>query len=129
MKYFIYFLIRGGRVVYIGQTQHPRSRISNHKSDKEFDSHRLIECAFDKLNHYESRWINRFKPEYNKNAPYVPVNRKIHTMNKEKSMRLFMSAEQFSFIDNRSQSLGISKTEYILSLIPIETLILEDCKK
>lgn len=61
----VYFLLRGNKIVYIGQTSRFPNRISCH-TDKNFDSYRFIECSWENSLKYESRWIKRFKPEYNK---------------------------------------------------------------
>lgn len=65
-KFAIYFLIRGGAVVYVGQSYRVDTRISIHKRTKKFDSVRIIQCPADRLNYYENRWILRFKPQYNR---------------------------------------------------------------
>lgn len=62
----IYFLIDSGMVVYIGQTINIKTRLLEHRKNKQFDNHRVIYCSFNKLNFYEERWINKFKPKYNK---------------------------------------------------------------
>lgn len=61
----VYFLLRSGRVVYIGQTINLRKRLPKHYK-KRYDAVRWILCPKELLLHYESRWINRFKPKYNK---------------------------------------------------------------
>jgi hypothetical protein len=66
MKTGIYFLLRSGCVVYIGQTARYPKRILGHNK-KEYDAVRFIECCENLLTSYEQRWINRFKPEYNLN--------------------------------------------------------------
>lgn len=62
----IYFLMVGKNVLYIGQTCDLFSRINAHlQSGKPFVKVRFIPCRADMLNHYEKRWILRFKPFYN----------------------------------------------------------------
>lgn len=62
----IYFLMVGKNIVYIGQTRDLFSRINAHlQSEKPFVKIRFIPCRVDLLNHYEKRWILRFKPFYN----------------------------------------------------------------
>lgn len=62
----IYFLLKDGIVVYVGQSTNVERRLISHKwTDKQYDSCRVISCANDLLLYYEKRWIKRFKPIYN----------------------------------------------------------------
>jgi hypothetical protein len=62
----VYFLVKDGIVVYVGQSTNVEKRLINHKhSEKQFDSFRVISCAENLLLYYERRWIKRFKPIYN----------------------------------------------------------------
>lgn len=60
----VYFLIRENKVVYIGASVNVLPRIASHVN-KDFDFIRIIQCAPSVLEHYERRWIVRFKPAYN----------------------------------------------------------------
>lgn len=62
----IYFLLKDGIVVYVGQSTNVERRLISHKwTEKQYDSYRVINCANDLLLYYEKRWIKRFKPIYN----------------------------------------------------------------
>lgn len=67
----IYFLFLNGELVYIGKTINLQTRLVTHLRDKVFDSYRYIECPQDRLNHYELRWIKRFKPPLNMYVAHV----------------------------------------------------------
>lgn len=65
MKYKLYFLLKDGVIVYIGQTKSLQVRMPSHK-EKEFDRLRWIDCDTREIVlMYEKRWIRRFKPKYN----------------------------------------------------------------
>lgn len=61
----VYFLIKKGKVIYIGQTKNFNQRIKGH-SNKKYDSYRFVACDVNVLLDYESRWIKKFKPKLNK---------------------------------------------------------------
>lgn len=59
----IYFLIRKGKIVYIGQSIHVFERIKAQKSlGAVFDDVRVIPCREEDLSKYEKRWIMKFLP-------------------------------------------------------------------
>lgn len=62
---YVYFLIRGKTIVYIGQSKSIRFRIHSHNCYIKYDKIRLIKCLPEKLTYYERRWIARFQPKYN----------------------------------------------------------------
>lgn len=68
MTYFIYFLLHNNKIVYIGQSGDIHGRVISHRRNKVFDSIRSIECHIKNLNFYEKRWIDKFKPKYNKTS-------------------------------------------------------------
>ena len=76
----IYFLIYMKVIVYIGETATEfGKRIYQHKKDKKFDD---VKCISSKKlsflkneyfrKYYELRWINKFKPKYNKEKTKAP---------------------------------------------------------
>ena len=76
----IYFLIYMKIIVYIGETATEfGKRIYQHKKDKKFDE---VKCISSKKlsflkneyfrKYYELRWINKYKPKYNKEKPKAP---------------------------------------------------------
>ena len=66
----VYFLIKKGEVVYVGQSKQFYSRLMQHvhDDDKEFDSYTFIVCDPEEVNALERNYIKRFKPRYNKTA-------------------------------------------------------------
>lgn len=71
-KYFIYFLLRGNEVVYVGQTTAGLSRPFSHQ-DKEYDLIKVLPCSPDELDEKEDYYINKYKPIYNKMRNYNVV--------------------------------------------------------
>lgn len=61
----VYFLIRDGRVVYVGQSVNIHSRIATHIKDKEFDSFSFIPFPRWELDVAESLYIHALRPEIN----------------------------------------------------------------
>ena len=63
----VYFLIRDGDVVYVGQSVNVLDRISKHRREgKVFDSFAFMECQASHLDRYEQMYIEAFVPELNK---------------------------------------------------------------
>lgn len=60
----VYFLVKGDRVVYVGQSIHIQMRVREHSKDKDFDSFSFIRCEKKKLNVLESLYIHALRPEY-----------------------------------------------------------------
>jgi len=69
-RFYLYFLFKGSKLVYLGRTEDIQSRITAHKSGlwlKNWFTHfRIIECkSYSKLCKYEKRLISLFEPKYN----------------------------------------------------------------
>ena len=63
----VYILIKREQIVYIGSTNNPKSRLSCHKRDKQFDYFSLIQCgSMGEAQTLEKLLISKFKPCYNK---------------------------------------------------------------
>jgi len=60
----VYFLLQDSKVVYIGQTKNIKQRLVNHYVY--FDSYRFMPCDINRMNEYETRWLKRFRPQFNK---------------------------------------------------------------
>ena len=58
----VYFLIKGDRVVYVGQSVNIFARISSHVQSKDFDSYAYVSCPIDKLDILESLYIHTLSP-------------------------------------------------------------------
>lgn len=69
-KSFIYFLLQGDEVVYVGQTRKGLSRPFTH-DDKIYDNIKILFCDKDNLNMLEAEFIVKYEPIYNK---VLPVN-------------------------------------------------------
>lgn len=62
----IYFLIRAGEVVYVGQSLDVLHRIARHRREgRPFDAYAVLECTVDKLDELERLYIRAFVPEDN----------------------------------------------------------------
>lgn len=62
---FVYFLLDGGEVVYVGQTKNGMSRPLQH-TDKVFDSIYVIYCDVSELDYLEDKYMTKYRPKYNK---------------------------------------------------------------
>jgi hypothetical protein len=60
----VYILMQGSDVVYVGQSINPSARLAKHSQDKLFDKAYLIPT--NDLLAVEAKYINMFKPRYNK---------------------------------------------------------------
>jgi hypothetical protein len=69
----IYFLVSGGRVVYVGQARNVVLRIAAHSGVKKFDGWHWIKCPKSRLDETERAYINKFLPELNKD----PVTKRL----------------------------------------------------
>ena len=61
----IYFLIKGMKVVYVGQSRSVFSRVSDHLKTKDFDGFSYIECHESILDILESLYIHVLSPPLN----------------------------------------------------------------
>jgi len=62
---YIYFLLKSGKIVYVGETIRIRKRIYQHNHYVDYDTIRIMSCHVDRLVHYEQRWIMKFQPSLN----------------------------------------------------------------
>lgn len=60
----VYFLVKGNRVVYVGQSINILVRVREHSKYKDFDSFSFIRCEKKKLDVLESLYIHALRPEY-----------------------------------------------------------------
>lgn len=65
----IYFLVKGKRVVYVGQSVSVLSRIAAHKRDKDFDRFTFVPCERSQMDALESIYIHCLRPELNGRMP------------------------------------------------------------
>lgn len=64
--YYVYFLLKDGNVVYVGQTDNILNRIKSHQKNKNFNNVAYITTTKDKLNYLENYYIMKYEPFYNK---------------------------------------------------------------
>jgi hypothetical protein len=62
---YVYFLVDGSRVVYIGQTTNICHRLRQHKRDKMFTQVWVLEVDEDRLDEVEAHYIQKIRPWYN----------------------------------------------------------------
>ena len=76
----IYFLVKDGKIVYVGQSTNVFARVGTHKTDKDFDKAVYFECSSTELDDLEYELINILQPQYNttgnplKRFPYSGFN-------------------------------------------------------
>lgn len=92
----VYFLVKGERVIYVGQSVNILSRVSQHRKSKDFDRLAFVPCAKDDLDVLESLYIHALRPESNgmfngKSGHHAPMNLK--TLVGIKSLRKHTSKE------------------------------------
>jgi hypothetical protein len=63
----IYFLIKDGKVVYVGQSKNVNERIGDHitRRSKPFDAYYAVYCDANEINATERGYIEKFQPLYN----------------------------------------------------------------
>lgn len=64
----VYFLIRQGKIVYVGQSVSVATRVQTHKSFFEFDKVCVIRVPQNELTRVEKHYIQKFRPMHNKAA-------------------------------------------------------------
>jgi hypothetical protein len=102
----IYFLICNGSVSYIGKTTDLVNRLMQHKLQlMDYDSFRFIECCEDKLDLYEIRWINRFKPEHN----HTNKGRKKQKIYYKKKERIYKASVKYYMSPKNSKTMTFRK--------------------
>lgn len=62
----IYFLIDGEEIVYVGQSLDVYSRVTAHRSNKDFTHYSHFECEKADANELEDMYITLLDPHYNK---------------------------------------------------------------
>jgi len=61
----IYFLIKKGVIVYVGQSVNVPARIATHVAEKAFDSWHWVPCPRKALDHWERLYLNALLPPLN----------------------------------------------------------------
>jgi predicted DNA-binding transcriptional regulator AlpA len=71
----IYFLIKGGAIVYVGQSINVPARISTHAAEKVFDSWHWIPCPRKSLDLWERLYLNALLPPLNRDQETLKMAR------------------------------------------------------
>lgn len=67
---WIYHLKKNDEVVYVGKTTYSvKSRLADHKKEKDFDCYEFFEFDDCELERIEQEHFERYKPKYNKSIP------------------------------------------------------------
>lgn len=61
----IYFLVKSGGVVYVGQSVDVHARVASHTDGKDFDALYVLPCDAEHLNRVEEEYIQRLNPPLN----------------------------------------------------------------
>lgn len=62
----VYFLVRAGKIVYVGQAIDLHRRLGQHRTEgKNFDSFVSLWCAREQMDEIESYYIGALKPRWN----------------------------------------------------------------
>ena len=64
--HYLYFLFNKDRVVYVGQTMDPNTRLACHQIDKHFDRYVSFPVDVSMADEEETFYILKFAPKYNK---------------------------------------------------------------
>lgn len=87
-QYFIYFLLKNNRVVYIGQSNNNvLGRISSHLKDKDFDEVYYKSFSVENvMDEYEKRFILKYRPKLNKAMVHIGVRYDFFDLKKEETI-------------------------------------------
>lgn len=72
----VYFLIRDGRVMYVGQSVDVGARIRGHARERSFDAYAMVPCPIAHMAVLESLYIHALRPPWNgvrpSGTPFAP---------------------------------------------------------
>lgn len=106
MKTGVYVLTKGRKVIYVGQTKQWPIRLNGHKQI-DFDGARLFECDPDSLLQYENRFMEIFKPQYNRTGK----NARIHCLIPDGWIHLNKSQIERCFNDLKFRTSFLNQTK------------------
>lgn len=78
----VYFLIRKGEVVYVGQSTKGFYRVLTHVGQKEFDSFSFVECSEENLDEMEAMYIAKLSPAHNHVMPNNSIFKSMEQLKK-----------------------------------------------
>lgn len=108
--YFIYFLLQDNQVVYIGKSTSLASRIIQHvnSNTKTFDDVSVIECQQNEMDALEVKYINEYRPKYNKESHLYRSLRE-SVLPKMESLRGTMTREDYQLLWSMIRKPGKNK--------------------
>jgi hypothetical protein len=71
----VYFLVKAGRVVYVGQSNNVYWRVGVHRLTKDFDAWHWVSCPREELTRLERRYIDLLVPQMNQDSLTVSRRR------------------------------------------------------
>jgi hypothetical protein len=71
----VYFLIRDGRVAYVGQSINVHQRLDEHRKKKSYDRFFILPCDVEHLRSLELFYIKEFRPEDNMDTASMSMRR------------------------------------------------------
>ena len=78
-RHGVYILFMKNVVVYVGESINPYARVCAHiKSEKKFDSFRILYCKESRKRHWEKKLIESYIPKYNKTHKIRPIRRVVN---------------------------------------------------
>lgn len=106
--YFIYFLLKNNKVVYVGQSNNNvLSRISSHLKDKDFDEVYYKSFSVENvMDEYEKKFIMKYRPKFNKEVIHQGVKYDFFDLKTEQGVSL--TIEDFCAVTGCSNSTALS---------------------
>ena len=106
--YFIYFLLKNNKVVYVGQSNNNvLGRISSHLKDKEFDEVYYKSFSVENvMDEYEKKFIMKYRPKFNKEVIHQGIKYDFFDLKTEQIMSL--TIEDFCLLTGCSNSTAIN---------------------
>lgn len=99
----VYLLLDDLNIVYVGSSKNPSSRIYSHvRSDKIFNSVKIIPCAINDRYTVEAENINKYNPKHNKNMPRPEIKIKLAAVALNPNIDKLLKEIVQSRIDNNS---------------------------
>lgn len=112
---FIYFLLQDDEVVYVGQTKRGLARVYHHMRDKRFNKIYIIECDISELDYWETFYMFKYKPIYNKKPNPIctfSIKKIVNKLNKAYKSGVFGSKITKSKVRDMITVLNIKPREY-----------------
>ena len=108
--YFIYFLLKNNKVVYVGQSNNNvLGRISSHLKDKEFDEVYYKSFSVENvMDEYEKKFIMKYRPKFNKEVIHQGIKYDFFDLKTERTIQWT--------IEEASEHIGCSK-DVVINLL------------